>query len=300
MADLMVLAGGKPLGVKGLAFIKGLKLKELEGEEIPAPVLPRVIILEVIGYEFHQKLAQMVEQLFCRPYSPSDTFSIVTPAGVYSFSSDSLRTRLPDELMRAASTILKRDLPASGATEVEIIQELTRLVQELQQGSPPREILRQYQQNLDNLNNHRKFNADPIMAAASHFSKARAIKHYVIVYQQEFVPIRGADMMEKLLANQSVMFQASELFRSIAADTSVEVDPLAEEMKKARLIVNFIYFKVSPRPRPDIQLRELSTDKFELYSRLASLSGGLAVSSTSPEAQLEKILESTENYYLIS
>ncbi|MDI6846499.1 MAG: hypothetical protein QME28_10245 [Candidatus Saccharicenans sp.] len=300
LSDLEISAGELLLEPEGLTFVKGLKLRRSEGVEIPSAVLPRVIILEVRGYEFHQKLGQMAEQLFLRPYSPSDVFSIVTPVGVYGFSPETLRSRLPEELMKAASTVLKRDLATGGAVFLETFQELNRLIQELQRGGSPRDILRQYRQNLDNLNNFRKFNDQTILLAAERFAKTRAIKHYVVIYQQEFVAIPGAEMMERLLADQSVMFQASELFRSISAEISVEVEPLAEEAKRAGFLVDFIYFKVSPRPRPDMQMRELSTDMFELYSGLARKVGGMVEVTSTPEAQLKRILESTENYYLIS
>jgi hypothetical protein len=39
---------------------------------------------------------------------------------------------------------------------------------------------------------------------------------------------------------------------------------------------------------------------FDIYSKLAQSTGGLIEATTSPVAQLRKILENTENYYLIS
>jgi len=300
LSDFEVFTDGKLLDVKGLSFVKALKEKRKEGAEIKSAILPRVIVLEFRGYEYDQKLGQVVEHLFRRPYSPSDTISLVTPVKVYGFFSESLRDRTPEELINAGSTILKRDLSVTGKTENEIIQELTRLVLDLQQGSSAKETLMQYQQNLESLKNLRKFSADTLLVAADRFSEVRALKHYVIIYQQEFLPIPNSQMMDTLLANRSIMFQASELFRSISSDESIALGPLIEELKKSGIVVDFIYFKTAPRPRPDIQLRELSTDMFDIYSKMAYATGGLVSSSATPSAQLKKILESTENYYLIS
>lgn len=300
LADLEIYSGNQPLPIDGLVLVKGLKLKKSEGQNIPAPVLPRVLILEFKGYEFHQRLGQVVEHLFRRPYSPSDTISLVTPVNIYGFYSESLRDRTPEELINAGLTILKRDLSVTGKTENEIIQEMTRLVLDLQQGSSAREILMQYQQNLESLKSLRKFNPDPIIVAAGRFSEVRAIKHYIMVYQQEYLPIPNRDMMDRLLADRSIMFQASELFRSIASDETITVAPTIDELMRAGMVLNFIYFKINPRPRPDIQLRELSSDMFDIYSKLAYATGGLVESSATPSAQLKRILESTENYYLVS
>jgi len=300
LSDFEVFTDGKLLDVKGLSFVKALKEKRKEGAEIKSAILPRVIVLEFRGYEYDQKLGQVVEHLFRRPYSPFDTISLVTPVKVYGFFSESLRDRTPEELINAGSTILKRDLSVTGKTENEIIQELTRLVLDLQQGSSAKETLMQYQQNLESLKNLRKFSADTLLVAAGRFSEVRALKHYVIIYQQEFLPIPNSQMMDTLLANQSIMFQASELFRSISSDESIALGPLIEELKNSGIVVDFIYFKTTPRPRPDIQLRELSTDMFDIYSKMAYATGGLVSSSATPSAQLKKILESTENYYLIS
>jgi len=300
LSDFEVFTDGKLLDVKGLSLVKGLKEKRKEGMEIKSGVLPRVIVLEFRGYEYDQKLGQIVEHLFRTPYSPSDTISLVTPVKVYGFFSEYLRDRTPEELINAGSSILKRDLSVTGKTENEIIQELTRLVLDLQEGSSAKDTLMQYQQNLESLKNIRKFSSDTLMAAAGRFSEIRALKHYVIIYEQEFLPIPNSQMMDTLLANQSVMFQASELFRSISSDESVILEPLIEELKESGIIVDFIYFKTDPRPRPDIQLRELSTDMFDIYFKMANATGGFVGSSVTPSTQLRRILERTENYYLIS
>jgi len=64
--------------------------------------------------------------------------------------------------------------------------------------------------------------------------------------------------------------------------------------------MNLIYFKADSRRRPDIKMRELSTDMFDIYSKLAYATGGLVEASNTPSAQLKKILEQTENYYLLT
>lgn len=300
LADLAAALGGQPLNITGLTLVKGLKVKRAEGQKIASPILPRVIILEFKAYDFHQRMGEVVEHLFRRPYNPTDAISLITPVNIYSFSSEDLRTRTPQELGQAGLTILKRDVSAAGRTENEIIDELTRLVLDLQQGSSAKETLTQYQQNLESLKSFRKFNPQTITLATARFEELRAIKKYIMVYQQEFLPIPNDQMMDRLLANQSVMFQASELFRSISSDVSVVVDSIVDDLKQAGMSMNLIYFKADSRRRPDIKMRELSTDMFDIYSKLAYATGGLVEASNTPSAQLKKILEQTENYYLLT
>ncbi|HRV06552.1 MAG TPA: hypothetical protein P5517_06650 [Candidatus Saccharicenans sp.] len=300
LTDLVAALEGQPLNITGLTLVKGLKVKRAEGQEIPSPILPRVIILEFKAYDFHQRMGEVVENLFRRPYNPSDVISLITPVNIYSFSSNDLRNKTPDELIKAGLTILKRDVSVAGRTENEIIDELTRLILDLQQGSAAKETLTQYQQNLESLKNLRKFSPEKITLAATRFGEMKAIKKYIMIYQQEFLPIPNDQVMDQLLANQSVMFQASELFRSIPSDVSVVVDSVVEDLKQAGMSVNLIYFKAGPKRRPDIKMRELSVDMFDIYMKLASATGGLVEASASPAAQLRKILEQTENYYLIS
>ncbi len=300
LADLVAALEDQPLNITGLTLVKGLKVKRTEGQEIPSPILPRVIILEFKAYDFHQRMGEVVENLFRRPYNPSDAISLVTPVNIYSFSSNDLRNKTPDELIKAGLTILKRDVSVSGRTENEIIDELTRLILDLQQGSSAKETLTQYQQNLESLKSFRKFNPQTISLAAVRFAELQAIKKYIVVYQQEFLPIPNDQTMDQLLANQGIMFQASELFRSIPSDISVVVDSTIEDLKQASMSMNLIYFKAGPKRRPDIKMRELSVDMFDIYAKLAQATGGLVEASASPAAQLKKILEQTENYYLIS
>jgi len=300
LADLAAALEGQPLNITGLTLVKGLKVKRAEGQEITSPILPRVIILEFKAYDFHQRMGEVVEHLFRRPYNPTDAISLITPVNIYSFSSNDLRNKTPDELIQAGLTILKRDVSVSGRTENEIIDELTRLILDLQQGSSAKETLTQYQQNLESLKSFRKFNPQTITLASARFAELKAIKKYIVVYQQEFLPIPNDQTMDQLLANQGVMFQASELFRSIPSDISVVIDSTLEDLKQASMSMNFIYFKTGPKRRPDIKMRELSVDMFDIYAKLAQATGGLAEASASPAAQLKKILEQTENYYLIS
>jgi len=300
LADLAAALEGQPLNITGLTLVKGLKVKRAEGQEITSPILPRVIILEFKAYDFHQRMGEVVEHLFRRPYNPTDAISLITPVNIYSFSSNDLRNKTPDELIQAGLTILKRDVSVSGRTENEIIDELTRLILDLQQGSSAKETLTQYQQNLESLKSFRKFNPQRITLASARFAELKAIKKYIVVYQQEFLPIPNDQTMDQLLANQGVMFQASELFRSIPSDISVVIDSTLEDLKQASMSMNFIYFKTGPKRRPDIKMRELSVDMFDIYAKLAQATGGLAEASASPAAQLKKILEQTENYYLIS
>ncbi|HQI22954.1 MAG TPA: hypothetical protein PKV90_07080, partial [Candidatus Saccharicenans sp.] len=135
LTDLVAALEGQPLNITGLTLVKGLKVKRAEGQEIPSPILPRVIILEFKAYDFHQRMGEVVENLFRRPYNPSDVISLITPVNIYSFSSNDLRNKTPDELIKAGLTILKRDVSVAGRTENEIIDELTRLILDLQQGS---------------------------------------------------------------------------------------------------------------------------------------------------------------------
>jgi hypothetical protein len=299
-SDVEVYVDDKLLEVKGLTLVKGLKVKKIEGEEISSPLLPRVIILEFRCYEYDQKFGQMVEHLFRRPYSPADTISLVTPVKIYGFFSESLRDYSPEQLINAGSTILKRDIYVTGKTENEIIQEMTRLVTDLPQASSAKDILIQYQQNLESLKNIRKFDDSTLFKAASQFSKVKAQKHYIVICQQEFLPIPNSEVMDSLLSNRSLMFQASDLFQSINSGEAVNLEPVIQELTDSGIVMDFLYFKTNPRPRPEIKVKEYSTDMFDIYSKLAQSTGGLIEATTSPVAQLRKILENTENYYLIS
>ena len=300
LSDFEIMLNSQPASPQGLALVKGLKVRRTEGREISSPIIPRVFILEFRSYLYDQKFGQMVESLFRRPYSPSDLISLVTPLKPYSFSSQTLRDYLPEELINAGITILKRDLSAAGKTQDELIQDMTALILDLQQSSSPRDVLRQYQQNLDNLRSFRKFSDANLFRAAFQFAGLRAQKHYLLVCQQEFIPIPTNEMIDRLLANQSTMFQARELFRSLSHGQEENLESLIKELTASGLRVDFLYFKTNPRPRPEVQMKEISTDMFDIYSRLARATGGLVESTATPAAQLKKILENSENYYLIS
>lgn len=298
--DFLVQVSDRPVEVKGLTLVRNLKVRMSEGENIDSPILPRVIILDFRCYQYEQKLGQMVEQVFRRPYSSSDLISLVTPIKAYSFSEKTLRDYQPEELINAGTSVLKRDISVYGKTEDEIIQELTRLVLDLQQGASPKETLTQYQQNLESLKAIRKFDEMTLLRASTQYTGTRAQKRYVVVWQQEFLPIPSPEMMDRLLANQNVMFQASELFRTIEADRTSGLEPLISELVAAGIVVDFIYYKINPRPRPDIKLREFSTDMYDLYGKVARGTGGGVEATGTPMARIKKILDDMENYYLLS
>ncbi len=302
-ADLEVYVNGQIAQIDGLALVKGLEVRRSEGKSIASPVLPRVFIIEFRGSQYDPKFGQMIEHLFRSPYSPEDTISLVTPVKPYGFSSQTLREYPREELIHAGLTVLKRDISSSGQIQVDLNQEMTRLVLDLPGASTPRDalrILREYQQKLENLKMLRKFDDSTLIRAIDYFSRVRAQKHYIVVCQQEFLPIPNSEVMERLLSNQNIMFQASELFRKVESGEGEDLEPLIKELTDSGIVVNFLYFKMNPRVRPEIQIRELSTDMFDMYSELARSTGGIVEATMTPAAQLKKILANSENYYLIS
>lgn len=299
MADLEISLDDQKLKIDGLVLVKGLKVKRIEGQQIASPVLPRIIILEFRGYQYDQKFGQMIEQLFRHPYSPSDTISIVTPIKPYGFSEKTLRDYSVDQLIEAGLTVLKRDMSSTGQNQIDIFQEMTRLILDLPQALSPRDVLRAYQQNLENLKMLRQFNGSTLMRAVDFFAPIRAPKRYIVICQQEFLPIPNSEMMDRLLSHQNTMFVASELFRKIESGEAINVEPLINELISAGIVVDFLYFKMNLRVRPEIQLRELSTDMFDIYSKIARATGGTIEVTSRPAVQLKKILTNLENYYLL-
>ncbi|MCX7973664.1 MAG: hypothetical protein N3B16_04100 [Candidatus Aminicenantes bacterium] len=299
-ADLAIKVNGQESKISGVTLVKGLKVIRSEGEKIPSPIIPRVIIIEFKANDYDQKLGRIIELLFLRPYTSEDIISIVTSVKPYGFSSNTLKNYSPDELINAGITILKRDISAMGRSYNEITQEMTRLVLELPQATSPRDVLTHYKQNLQNLKAFRSFNQTTLRRATEHFANIKGLKHYIVIYQQEFLPIPNAETMERLLSNPNTMFQASELFRSVETLEEPDLDLLIQELIDARIRVDFLYFRTNPRPRPEIQLKELSQDMYELYSRVARSTGGMVETTNQPSAQLEKILKNSESYYLIA
>ncbi len=299
-SDLEISLDGSPLKIDGLVLVKGSKVKRTEGKAIASPILPRVLILEFRGYQYEQKLGQVVEQLFRHPYSPTDMISLVTPVKPYGFSEQTLRDYSVEQLINAGLTVLKRDISSTGQKQLDIIQEMTRLILDLPQATSPRDVLREYQQNLENLKMLRLFDEATIRRAVDFYAPTRAQKRYIVICQQEFLPTPSAEMMERLLSHQDTMFQASELFRKIESAEGIELEPLISELTSSGIVLDLLYFKTNPRVRPEIQLRELSTDMFDIYSKIARATGGMVEATNTPAAQLKKILTNSENYYLIS
>lgn len=298
--DIELKVNGQLAEVKGLTLVLKSKVKRNEGDSIDSPLKSRVLILDFKGYEYDQKFGHVVRYLFHSPYSPTDTISLVTPINVYGFSPQSLRDYSPEQLIEAGTSILKKDISLAGRTRIENFQEMTRFIKDLARGSPPKDILTQYQQRLENLKNARRFDDSVLFKAAFQFSKVRAQKRYVVIYQQEFIPIPTSEAMNTLLANTNLMFQASELFRSIETDKSVDLQPVIQELVSSGIIVDFLYYKTYPRLDPEVKLKELSTDMFEFYSKLAKATGGILESTNTPLAQVKKIVENMENYYLLT
>jgi len=298
--DLEINLNEQPVEIKGLTLVRGLKIKRVEGEKILSPILPRVLILEYRANDYDQKFGRIVERLFLHPYTPADIISLVTSANSYGFSSQTLRDYSPEQLINAGVTILKRDLSMSGRTYNEIYQEMTQLVLELPHTATPRDVLTQYRQNLENLKTFRLFNETTLLRAAKHFSFLKAQKRYIIIYQQEFLPIPNADTMERLLSNPNTMFLANELFRQVNTGEPLNLEALIQDLTEAGIVLDFLYFRTNPKVRPEFQLKELSLDIYEVYSRLARATGGVVETTAQPSVQLERILEAAENYYLIS
>jgi hypothetical protein len=124
-----------------------------------------------------------------------------------------------------------------------------------------------------------------------------------LFYQREFVPQIEpkilAQTMGEFQDSQHIMQDLENLFYSYRREIGFDVTRVKQAYSDSSASIHFMFFSKPADQIPGIVFEEHSEDIFTAFMQMATATGGMTESSSSPYVLFQKAADSFENYYLL-
>ena len=310
---VVVTENGAAAEVAGLRLVKNNKVKKEEGIKGEKPAMNRNFILLYNINEYNSKIADSVEYFFQNVLKKGDQLILLSPLKPYTFSQQTLKAKSTDELIQAAKTVLKRDVPVGASTYLNLVEQMKQVVTEIKMGvdstasgmarsstgSDMKSLLIQYRQMLENMRQARKINDGLLLKFADIFKSQPGQTHLVVFYHQEMRPIPVRNTMSNLMKNKNLKFDAMDVFESDDSKETMNSQVVGETLVKSGICAHFIYLtKPSGRDRR-FAMKDNSQDVYSVFSKMTDITGGVLETTAKPEAGLKQVCDFCDEYYLV-
>ena len=312
MDSIVLTENGQAAELAGLRSVTGDMVKKVDGENGMKPVLNRNFILLYNINEYNSKIADSVDYFFQNVLKKGDQLILLTPLKPYTFSRQTLNSKSKGELITAAKTVLKRDVPVGASNYLNVVEQMKHLVAEIKNGVDGavqsmggaafvdlKSLLIQYRQLLENMRVTRKVNEDLLLKFADIFKDQPGQTHLVVFFHQELRPIPVRNIMSNLYKNKDLKFDAADVFESDESEETINCESVGKSLINSGVYAHFLYLtKQTARDRRFV-MKDNSQDMYNMFSKLADSTGGVMETTSRPEAALKKVCGFCDQYYLV-
>ncbi len=309
---VVVTENGQAAEVAALRLVKNNKVEKTDGIKGMKPAMNRNFILLYNINEYNSKIADSVDYFFEEVLKKGDQLILLTPLKPYTFSQQTLKAKSTGELITAAKTVLKRDVPVGASNYLNVVEQMKQVVTELKMGvdgdsmsmggtsgTDVKSLLIQYRQMLENMRQARKLNDGLLLKLADIFKTQPGQTHLVVFYNQELRPIPVRSTMSNLQKNKDLKFDAMDVFESDESKETMDMKMVGETLVNSGICAHFLYLtKPSSRDRRFV-MKDNSQDVYNMLSKIADITGGVLETTARPEAALKRVGGFCDDYYLV-
>lgn len=318
LSDFEITEDGVPQQAQALYRIDKNAIVRQEGEAAARPAAARQFYLLFQMYDYDPKISQTLGYFFNEVLLPGDFLEIQTPVTSYKLTPEAF-ARKPKELLAKETTeLVRKDINKGNFAYKSLLKDLRRLVQGIQGSNPVagddsegtmmstlglEQTLVQYRDSLAKLEAQQSLDPAKIVGFAQALKKQAGRKFLVLFYQQEYRPELNTQTLHALIDNnqdnQNVLSGLQELFQVYHRDVSINVERIVQAYCDSGAEVSCLFLTRTPDKLNGATLREQSEDIFNLYSRVAEATGGIARNTQNPQAELKDAVKALESCYLL-
>jgi hypothetical protein len=252
-----------------------------------------VLVFEIQDYL--PKLEEAIHFFFETVISDGDTLRVVTPIKAYSFKSRALELIAKPTIARQLIEKLRMDLVRANADYRSLLQDL-KSIREFEVDPDLKAMM--YSTVLDRLKTLKCVEEKRLLDFAEVLKTEVGQKYVYIFFQKEIAPILGDG-------------EASYSAPDDHIDKDFDVKKIERAFSDSTISSHFIYItplqtdklldvaESKPMPGRNVQWQEFSQDIYSAFRELAAATGGLTETSANPAHAFKKVVEASENYYLL-
>ena len=257
------------------------KMDKKEARKIFTPEVSRNFVLLFEIREYLPKIGEAIDYFFDEVIVPGDTLKVLTPLKTYEFRKDSFEKLPKQEIANNLKKKLKKDTKIANAEYWSLYRDL------LEFSGERRDLIQQ-------LKNFVYFDEKKLLNFANYLKNMEGQKNVFLFYQTESIPIAKGS-------------EESLDFFDYMKDITFDVKKVEQAFSDSSISSHFIYITKTSDYLTDItssgafnmQMLDQSHEIFSAFREMAKATGGTTDSSANAAASFEKVVEASENYYLL-
>jgi VWFA-related protein len=302
--DFEVFEDGKIQKIEAVYMIKKTSIEKKEGEKKFSPNISRNFVLLFQVQDYLPKIEKALDYFFNNVIMPGDTLTVFTPMKTYNFKTEALEMLPKEEIVKQLKVKIRKDTLMGNSEYKQLLRDIEEEVAGVDEVS-----IQVCQLLLNRLEDLRRVDENSLLGFAE-FLKAREGQKYVFLfYQKELLPQlapTSLSLRQSLSQDeQHFLFQLSDLFLHYRRDIAFDVERIKQVFSDSSISIHFLYITKAPilsvegmQPSP-VTWREQSEDIFSAFREMARATGGLTDSSSNAASAFQRVVDASENYYLI-
>jgi VWFA-related protein len=257
------------------------KIDKEEARQKFAPEVSRSFVLLFEIREYLPKIGEAIDYFFDEVIVPEDTLKVLTPLKTYEFRKDSFEKLPKQEIANNLKKKLKKDTRIANLEYWSLYKDLLG----------PAESKRDLLQKIKNLI---YFDEKKLLNFADYLKNMEGQKYVYLFYQREAIPVtKGSeDTLDYFDYMKDITFDVKKVKQAFS-DSSIS-SHFIYITKTSDYTQDITYSGAS-----DMQMLDQSHEIFSAFREMAIATGGIMDSSANVAASFEKVVEASENYYLL-
>lgn len=302
--DFEVFEDGKIQKIEAVYMIKKTSIEKKEGERKFSPNVSRNFVLLFQVQDYLPKIEKALDYFFNNVIMPGDALTVFTPMKTYNFKNEALEKLPKEEIVKQLKAKIRKDTLMGNSEYKNLLREIQEQVAGINEVS-----IQSCQLLLNRLEELRRVDESSLLAFAEFLKAKEGQKYVFLFYQKELLPqlTPSALSVRQSLGQdrQHLLFQISDLFLNYRRDIAFDVDRIKQVFSDSSISIHFLYITKAPitslegmQPSP-VTWREQSEDIFSAFREMARATGGLTDSSSNAASSFQRVVDASENYYLI-
>ena len=321
--DFELYENGKLQKLEAVYLIKKKDIERKDEKKEFAPDTSRTFYLFFEITDYSPRLRDAMNYFMQNILGPEDNLFIATPMKTYEMSSKALKFKSKEAIVDDLIGLLRRDAMLGSTEYRSELSELTKLTRALASAMgdsrydsfddtgygdlPPESkldmMLQMYRNVLTRLEQLRYVDEAKLLDFAKSLKNKEGQKCVFLFYQREYIPQIEQRILTLALSEfqnmQNISQDLDNLFNSYRREIGFNVDRVKQAYADSSASIHFMFFTKPADDIPGIHFVEHSEDIFAAFMQMATATGGMTESSSSPYVLFQKAAESFENYYLL-
>jgi len=321
--DFELYENGKLQKLEAVYLIRKKDIERKDEKKEFSPDTTRTFYLFFEITDYSPRLRDAMGYFMQNILGPEDSLFISTPMKTYEMSSKALKFKSKEAIVDDLIGVLRRDAMIGSTEYRSALSELTKLTRALASAMgdsrydqfddtgygdlPPESkldmMLQMYRNVLTRLEQLRYVDEAKLLDFAKSLKDKEGQKCVFLFYQREYLPQIEQRILTLALSEfqnmQNISQDLDNLFNSYRREIGFNVDRVKQAYADSSASIHFMFFTKPADDIPGIHFVEHSEDIFAAFMQMATATGGMTESSSSPYVLFQKAAESFENYYLL-